>query len=177
MSKAYSIKNFPDYYITDTGEVYSRKGDGRFRKLKQQTNKGYKKVELMTNGRYTRRQFFVHRLVAEAFIPNPDNKPHVNHIDGNPSNNNVDNLEWCTPSENLIHAYRVLHSKHAPAPAFGKFGKEHWMSKPVIQIKDGNIIREYEGVRDAMRATGIKHIDGCCRNERHSAGGFQWRYK
>lgn len=62
------------------------------------------KVHLTKNKR--QRGFMIHRLVAESFIPNPDNKPHINHIDGNPLNNNIENLEWCTQAENIIHAYK-----------------------------------------------------------------------
>lgn len=71
---------------------------------------GYQIVTLMDNGKRKRKQ--VHRLVAETFIPNPDNKPNVNHIDYNPSNNNVDNLEWCTQRENVLHSVCHFHKRN-----------------------------------------------------------------
>lgn len=82
----------------------------------QENNKGYLFVCAKEEGR--RKNLLIHRLVAEAFIPNPENKPEVNHIDGNPHNNKVDNLEWVTSSENRKHAYRVL-----GRPCFGRLPK------------------------------------------------------
>ena len=81
----------------------------RERVLKQGTDNNYKKVSLKINGKFNTKA--VHRLVALSFIPNPDNKPQVNHIDGNPSNNLVTNLEWVTNSENQLHAYNTLDRK------------------------------------------------------------------
>ncbi len=67
------------------------------------SSKGYLRVTLYKDG--SRKNFLIHRLIATHFIPNPENKPQVNHIDGNKINNNIDNLEWVTPSENTQHAY------------------------------------------------------------------------
>ena len=72
---------------------------------------GYYFIRLSKNGESKR--FAVHRLVCFAFIPNKENKPYVNHKDGNPKNNNVNNLEWCTPSENMFHKTRVLGYNHS----------------------------------------------------------------
>lgn len=74
--------------------------------LKLDTDRGYKRATLCFNGKA--KKYSVHRLVAEAFIPNPNNYPIVNHIDGNPSNNHVSNLEWCTFSHNERHSYKAL---------------------------------------------------------------------
>ena len=104
------------YQVSTCGNIKSlakprKNGNGRCyiqkeKLLKQSfTSTGYKKVELYKDGK--RKSFKVHRLVAIAFIPNPDNKPEVNHIDGNKINNNIDNLEWVTSSENTIHAYET----------------------------------------------------------------------
>lgn len=82
----------------------------------QKNNKGYLFVCYKQGGK--RKNILVHRLVAQAFIPNPNNKKEVNHIDGNPLNNIVSNLEWCTSSENRTHAYYVL-----GRPCFGKYKK------------------------------------------------------
>ena len=87
-----------DYLITEEGDVYSTKFR-KLRKMKQSRDyKGYKKIDLCNNGK--QKTYKVHRLVAETYIPNPDNLPKVNHIDEVKSNNNVANLEWCTTAYN-----------------------------------------------------------------------------
>lgn len=74
-------------------------------------SKNYKREKIELSKNSIRKSFKIHRLVAQTFIPNPDNKPQVNHIDGNPLNNNVNNLEWCTNQENIIHSYKYLRTK------------------------------------------------------------------
>lgn len=82
----------------------------RARNLKVSANKkGYKNVMLCVNN--SRNTTLIHRIVAKTFIPNPDNKPHVNHKDGDPRNNNVSNLEWATVRENELHKIHVLNKK------------------------------------------------------------------
>lgn len=179
MSKAFQIKDSPDYYITDTGDVYSRNymRTGRIVKLKPYVTKwGYMRVDLWRNGAYCHK--LVHRLVAEAFIPNPDNKPQVNHIDGNKQNNNVSNLEWTTPSENQLHAHRLFGYKGS-RPMLGRFGKDNPHSKPVLQIKNGVVIAEFPAIIEAEKATGCmhQHISKACKGKLKKAYGFQWKYK
>lgn len=174
--KAFPIKDFPDYYITDTGDVYSRI-TGRFIKMKLSLAKnGYLRVQVCRNHKkYIK---LVHRLVAETFIPNPENKCDVNHIDGNKQNNNVENLEWATRSENELHSYRIL-KKKPNCPNTNKFGKDSTRAMLVQQIKDCKVIAEFYGVREASRTTGINchAIYNCCQKRSKSSGGFQWKYK
>lgn len=104
------IKISSDGEIYTMDHVYTRKNgrlDNRKGKLlKPRIDKyGYKTIVLTKNG--TRKSYTVHRLVAMAFIDNPDNKPQVNHIDGNKLNNKADNLEWCSNKENQIHKWKT----------------------------------------------------------------------
>lgn len=104
------IENFPEYMVTDNGEVWSYKNKYKcrngLRKLKpRKATNGYLYVDLVDGAR--KKRYLVHRLVATYFIPNPNNKPQVNHIDANPENNNVLNLEWVTESENIRKSYET----------------------------------------------------------------------
>lgn len=122
----------------------------------------------------------VHRLIAETFIPNPEKKPQVNHIDGNKLNNHVSNLEWCSIRENLVHAYKTGLNKGGK-PWLGKSGKDHIRSIPVVAINpDGSVYKEYESACMAAADLGMSsssHICQCINGNRKSAHGFIWKRK
>ncbi len=100
-----NISEYENHYmISNLGKVKSLKPRSEDILKPRYNNKGYDTVALSLNGK--RKQFKVHRLIAETFIKNPLNKPHINHIDSNPSNNKMENLEWCTHTENMKHAWK-----------------------------------------------------------------------
>ena len=130
--------------------------------------KGYLFISL--NGENKRKMHKVHRLVAETFIPNPDNKPQVNHIDGNKRNNKVENLEWVTNSENQIHALDK---------GLVKRNINSHRSKRVRQYtRDGMFIKEFPSVAQVERELGFKnrHVATACRGEEKTAYGYVWKY-
>ena len=139
------IKGYEDFYeISSSGEIRSKDRTvtdkiGRTRSWKGKVlnpniaPNGYYRVSFSINRK--RKQFYVHRLIAEYFIPNPDNLPQVNHIDGNKLNNSLDNLEWVTVQDNVIHAYKnglINHISGKEHFNYGKFGSESKKAKPVI---------------------------------------------
>ena len=168
------IAEFKGYYqVSNLGNVRSvdRKVNCRWGikhpikskiKVPQKNRGGYYQVNLFgEEAEYKTR--LVHRLVANAFIPNPENKPMVNHLDGNRLNNRVENLEWATASENMIHSFNVLKKSLTP----------------VIQYDlQGNLLAHYESIKQASDKTGVARcsISNVCRGRRNKAGGFKWKY-
>jgi hypothetical protein len=154
------INNFEGYAVTEEGQVWSYKSK-RF--LKPRANKsGYLRVTLYKDGKAQEK--YIHRLVAEAYIPNPDNKEQVNHKDEDKSNNNVNNLEWMTCKENNNHG---THNE--------RMGKAH--RKPIYCIE---LDRVFESQAQACKELGINagQLSGVLRGTtRHkTAGGYHWRY-
>lgn len=159
------IDGFPDYEVSNLGRVCSFKG--RYpRILKPRKNRcGYLYVILYTGGKGVRKT--IHRLVAEAFVPNPENKPEVNHIDEDKKNNVAENLEWVTRRENNNHGTR--NKKVAMR-----------LGKAVVQYTtNGVFIAEYPSTREAERVTGIAYQSICsvCQGKRKTAGGYEWCYE
>lgn len=115
----------------------------------------------------------VHRLLMDAFVPNIHNYPEINHIDCNKQNNNICNLEWCSKSQNLLHAYKTW--KHT-APALWKFWKNNPKSKAVTQrdLKWG-IVKERYSIKDIQRELWYSSsvISDCCRNIRPTSHGYK----
>ena len=162
------------YKVSNLGNVVSIDREIRNRLIKGQDIKlsndryGYAKVKFRNQGKF--KNHSVHVLVATVFIDNPENKPQVNHIDGNKLNNNVDNLEWVTAQENSIHASNTGLNDNAYAAT----------SKPVNQLhkQTGELINEFSSIGEAAKCTGIawQNIASVCKGNRKSAGGFAWRY-
>ena len=125
---------------------------------------GYQKVTLSKLG--VHKQFSVHKLVATAFIPNPNNFTEINHIDENKANNSVDNLEWCTSTYNIHYGTCISRRSYRRKVKISQYDLQ------------GNFIREWNGAVDAERILNIsrKQISACLRENHKSAGGFIWKY-
>ena len=175
-SKLYYISNYGrilriehtrlSYRYNKSGKLYPTKI------LKASKNKqGYINTQINLNNSF--KSFKVHRLVAEAFIPNPENKPQVNHKDGNKLNNRVDNLEWCTNGENGKHAWENgLRTK--------RIGNNNKFSVKVNQYDLNNkLIKEWNCINDITRELGISHglITAACQGRQKTSHGYIWKYK
>lgn len=132
---------------------------------------GYLYVTLSKNGVYKKR--FVHKLVAEAFIPNPNNYPHIDHIDTNKLNNCVDNLRWVTPVMNMNNE---LTKKHVSEGLKGKTN-ESWNCTPIVQLQGGLLVKQYPSIAEAKRAGfGYSGIQRCLARKQYTHKGYTWMY-
>lgn len=153
-----AIKGFPNYTVTDKGEVFNYRGVC----LKTDvSNRGYLRVSLSYGG-MKHKKFSIHRLVAAAFIPNPQNLPQVNHINGDKTDNRVENLEWCTAIQNLNHSGVIEKARQA------NFNK-------VRCVTTGKV---YSSIKEACELLNTHHsnIVACCNGRRKRCGGLEWEY-
>ena len=157
------------YQVSNLGKVRSLRKNIILKN--QITSNGYEMVVLSINNIH--KYFLIHRLVANAFILNPDNLPQVNHKDENKTNNCVDNLEWCTPKYN--YNYGTINIRKSQKQLNDKN-----KSKIVLQYSlDGTFIKEWKSTRDVQRNLGFcqSDISKCCRNIIKTVHSYIWKYK
>lgn len=146
-----NITGFEGYQVSNLGRVKHRD-----RILKPRKSKGYLTVAIWSNK--VRKNKLIHRLVAEAFIPNPDNKSEIDHIDADKTNNRVENLRWCTRKENINNPLNLAHFKRYPVVKLNTTGKcLEFYSTILLAGQHGNVIK-------------------CCKGKRKTAGGYRWLY-
>ena len=143
-------------------------------------NRGYYQIDLVDKNNICTR-FLIHRLVAQAFIDNPNNYNCVNHIDCNKLNNNVNNLEWCTKEYNTSVAWKdgqIKMPKGKNNKMYGKYGKDANKSKPIYQYDlQGNFIKKWDSQKDVERELGFRQncISNCALGRCKSSYGYVWR--
>lgn len=162
-----TIDDYPDYMVSNMGRVKSFK-KGKEVILKPILGKiGYYYVNLRNNGK--RKVHYIHRLISEYFIPNPENKPCIDHINTDRTDNRVENLRWVTQKENCNND--ITKQK--------QFGYKNSQSIPILQFtKVGEFIRKWDCSMDVQRELNINHgnISKCCKGKHKTVGGYIWRY-
>lgn len=187
-----------DYEVSTTGQVRNKHGLILKQGIKRSSATYYKIVSLSRNGVQTTKS--VHRLVAQAFIPNPDNLPMVNHKDEDGTNNFVGNLEWCTREYNVNYGTAkerraekirgVPHTAEHNKKIGNKLrlfyrsnkstakGRRDENGKSVILIDLDGLERRFATIQDAAIAVGgdYRNISACCNGKRQTAYGFSWKW-
>ncbi|MDD7754502.1 MAG: NUMOD4 domain-containing protein [Clostridiales bacterium] len=156
------VKEYSNYEVNQLGEIRHKK---RQKILKPRDNNGgYQYVNFKINGKNT--NFAVHRIVANAFIPNPNGYTEVNHKDYNKKNNCVDNLEWVSSSQNKQHSYLKQENKKSRGKAVNQY------------TKGGIFLKTFDSVSDAAKELGccVAAISNCCLGRTKTSQGFRWSF-
>lgn len=154
------IEGFPQYKISDKGNVFSIKYGRLLKPYKHKD--GYLFIDLYDNKKFPKS---IHRLVAEAFLPNPNNYDQVNHKDENKTNNCISNLEWCTHQYNNNYGTRNR-----------RIGNAHKIK--ILQFtKEGNLIKEWDSMIEACKEYNISKslMSECCNGKYNTAKGYVWK--
>lgn len=173
------------YKVSNEGKVFSIVSNRNLKQSRGSKRSPYLRVMLCKQG--SKKTVMVHRLVAEAFIPNPSTKEQVNHIDGDKLNNCETNLEWVTRAENQQHAWKEGLHEHTREVLRdnGRKNIEKVNDKKrckVIQYSlEGTLLDTFDSMRDAARSLGSVskqgNISECCSGRRSKAYGYKWEYK
>lgn len=166
------IDGFKSYSVNENG-VVRNVVTGRIKHpTDNHSGGGYLYVDLYECGKRSRE--YIHRLVAKAFIPNPENKPYINHIDGNSHNNSIENLEWCTPLENVEHASKTICTMKQYLLANVK----RKIAVKQLDYKSGRLLNVFQSIGEASRLTGIPSSNIVCvlKGRQSRTRNYTWRY-
>jgi hypothetical protein len=155
------LDNFPQYKISKDGQIYSKFYKSMLKGTKSKAGREFVDIRDKDGANI---KMLVHRLVAMAYLPNPDNYPVVNHLDGNSLNNKVENLEWASYSRNSTHAFETGLNPH---------------KRSVKQMtKRGQLVKTYDSIKGAARAMGVRDgaIHYALKNRKRTCKGYKWKY-
>lgn len=164
------------YQVSNFGYVRNRYGE-ILRDAPSPKGRSYRNIQLFKGGKGKR--FYIHRLVAQAFIPNPENKEVVNHKNFDKMDCRVENLEWCSRKENCQHAWNNGVMTPPPNPNKGKFGKNHHNSRQILMFsKTGELIRSFDSAACASRELNVhtSNICKCANGKIPHSNGYIWKW-
>lgn len=175
-AKKLDFLDFPNYSIDCSGRVLNLK-TGKYLLGQKNSKSGYWSVQLSNKGK--KKRLYIHRIVAMAFLDNPENKATVNHINGNLDDNTIENLEWATQQENSDHSYRELdRRKNTISDEVRKKGVEK-NSKSIAKMDlNGKVVKTYPSLIEASREERVSRhsIRDVINGKKESHKGFAWKF-